>query len=139
MSIKHYDDFNPLIDFDKLAEVIQNDKKLFDIAKDKEEADLMKAELNMKGFVVSLEPFENGFRVFVIPGEIVDYREAIESGMFQKLAWGHYTFIKRSDYNNGKYNFDDGSIWKIITDEDGKEFLAKEVDDTTEAVIRVKK
>ena len=138
MSIKRYEDFNPLIDFDKLADIVKKDKKLFDMAQTQEEADLMKSELNMKGFVVEIEPFENGFKIFVIPGEIVDYKEAIQSGVFQKLAWGHYAFVKQSDCNN-KYNFDDGSIWKIITDESGKEFLVKEIDDTTEAVVRNKK
>ena len=139
MSIKRYDDFNPLIDFDKLAKIIKDNKKLFDIAETQEKADLMKSELNMKGFVVKIEPCNVGFKVYTIPGEIVDYREAMQSGMFQKLAWGHYAFVRRCEYNNTKYNFDDGSIWKIIIDENGKEFLVKEVDDVTEAIIRVKK
>ena len=139
MSIKRYDDFNPFVDFDKLAEIVKNDKKLFDIATTQEEADLMKSELNMSGFVIEIIPCDVGFKIYVIPGEIVDYKEAVQSGMFQKLAWGHYAFVKRSEYNDGKYNFDDGSIWKVIKDEDGKEFLVKEVDDITEAVIRTKK
>ena len=54
--------------------------------------------------------------------------------------YGRYSFQKVNAIGDfQKYNFDDGSIWKVITGQDGKQYLVKEVDDEDEdKVVRTK-
>ncbi len=58
----------------------------------------------------------------------IGYKEAMFSGMFKRIGWGEYLYNGRVDDFATKYNFDDGSIWRVEKDDEGNEFLVKEVD-----------
>lgn len=78
----------------------------------------------------TIEETINGFSV--INKDKMNLKEALSSGMFKKIAWGEYLYSNFNGRNNSfpdKYSFDDGSIWKVEKDENGKEYLVKEVDD----------
>ena len=81
----------------------------------------------------------NECRIYSIFPDCIDKKQAENSGMFKKIAFGRYCFQKQLNPSDSNYAFDDGSIWKVITAEDGKQYLTKEVDDENEdKVIRKK-
>lgn len=124
----------------KIAAVISKKEniQLFDIV-DKEKVDIIKKELRIKGFDVKTEPQGDKVKVYAVMPERVKFTEAMESNSFKKLAWGRYCFQKEGMIGMFKYDFDDGSIWKVIADpQTGEEYLAKEVSDDEEEIVRVK-
>lgn len=134
--IKRISDYDilPASELEKIAEVVskKENKSLFDIVDSEEKALLAKKQLKIQGYQVEIEPFGNKFKVIAVVPDKVKFEEAINSGAFQKLAWGRYSFQRESAIGMFKYDFDDGSIWKTMVGEDGEEYLVKEVDETDE-------
>lgn len=126
---------------EKIAEAVakKESTQLFDIV-DKDKAELVKKQLRIQGYDVKLEPSGDKVKVYAIMPEKVKFVDAVESGAFKKLAWGRYSFQRESALGMFKYDFDDGSIWKVIKDaQNGEEYLIKEItDDENEDVIRNK-
>ena len=129
--------------FEKLASKINkiNNRKLYKICSTQEDVIESVKAIKLSGYNYEINNCGNKCNVYsVFPDDAIDLNEANKSGQFEKLAWGRYTFQKASaicDFQ--KYNFDDGTIWKVITGSDGKQYLAKEVeDDDEEKVIRTK-
>lgn len=141
--IRHVSDNDILSnkELEKIAEAItkKENSQLFDIV-DKDKAELVKKQLRIQGYDVKLEPAGDKVKVYAIMPEKVKFIDAIESGAFKKLAWGRYSFQRESAIGMFKYEFDDGSIWKVIRDaRSGEEYLIKEVtDDENEDIVRNK-
>lgn len=57
---------------------------------------------------------------------------------FKRVAWGEYVYAAYTGSNGyqEKYAFDDGAIWYIETDEQGNQYIVKQVDDSDE-IVRV--
>lgn len=130
---------------DKIAKVVEKkeNEKLFDIVDNEEKALLIKKELKVQGYQVRIESFGKKFKVIAIIPNKIELESAVQSGAFKKLAWGRYCFQRPQEitaaFGMFKYDYDDGSIWRVMTGEDGKEYLIKEVEDELEdEVIRVK-
>ena len=129
--------------FEKLASKINkiNNRKLYKTCSTQEDVIESVKAIKLSGYNYEINNCGNKCNVYsIFPDDAIDLSEANKSGQFEKLAWGRYTFQKASaicDFQ--KYNFDDGTIWKVITGSDGKQYLAKEVeDDDEEKVIRTK-
>lgn len=121
-----------------IAKVIKekDDKKLYRTCNSNEELSIAIKEIKLKGYNSKIEKFGDKYNVYSILPETVNLNEAEKSGQFKKLAWGRYSFQKANSINGFQpLNYDDGSIWKVITNEDGKQYLVKEVDDDDEDKI----
>jgi hypothetical protein len=132
--IRRVSDFSNLSNdsFEKIAEVIKNkeNKKLYKICNNENEVTIAMKEIKLNGYNVEIEKLGEKYNVYSILPECLNLQEAEKSGNFKKLAWGRYSFQKVNSIGDfGTYSFDDGSIWKTITGEDGKEYLVKEVED----------
>jgi hypothetical protein len=141
--IRRFNDYDVFSnsELEKIAEVVSNKERttLFELADNEEKALLTEKELKVQGYNVRIEKFKDKYKVFAIMPETLEYREAMQSGQFKKLAWGRYAFQRESALGMFKYDFDDGTIWKVMTGSDGKEYLVKEVsDENEEEVIRNK-
>ena len=126
---------------EKIAKVVEKKEniKLFDIVDSEAKANLIKKQLRVQGYQVKIEKHGDKFKVFAIIPDKVKFEEALESGTFKKLAWGRYSFQKEAGLGMFKYDFDEGTIWRVMTGEDGQEYLIKEVDDEKEdEVVRIK-
>ena len=126
-------------DFNKIASVVNKteSKQLFNSYEDKSKAELIALELKVKGFKVELNKTASSYDVYTIKSESIPYDKALKSGQFEKLAWGRYCFQRQSQIGMFEHNFDDGSIWRLSTDENGESILIKEFqDDNEEDVIR---
>lgn len=141
--IRRTDDYSVLSnkELDKLASVIQKteNKKLFDTFDSQQAAEIANAELKVQGFKTEIEKTASGkFKVYTSPLQKILLNEAEKSGNFKKLAWGRYCFQRQSGVGEMfDYNYNDGSIWKLATDENGNSILIKEVeDDEDETPIR---
>ena len=134
--IKRSNDFNCFNDdiFNNLKNIIENKSKLIDIVDDENTALNKQKELNIMGQNSEIVPFGSKFKIVAKKQEMLDLREAKNSGMFKKLAWGRYYFTKENKLGDKSYDFDDGSIWKVIKGEDGVEYLTKEVDENEEVI-----
>lgn len=137
--IKRTNDFGSLSnnELNKIANAVKKaeSKKLYDTYEDRNEAHIVKAELEIKGFKADVFASGNKYHVYATTPESVELTDAENSGQFKKLAWGRYCFQRESAI--GDFNFDDGSIWKLSQDENGNSILIKEVSDEDEdEVIR---
>ncbi|MDF2534302.1 MAG: hypothetical protein K0R18_459 [Bacillales bacterium] len=136
--IKRTDDYSVFSskELNKIASAIEKaeSKKLFDTFDSKKEADVCAAELKVNGFKTEVEETVNGkFKVYTAKLQHVSLNEAEESGQFKKLAWGRYCFQRESGVGElFNYNFNDGTIWKLATDENGAPVLVKEVEEDEE-------
>jgi hypothetical protein len=138
--VSDYNDFSN-DQMEKLAKIVEKreNKSLIEIVDNENQVNVIKKELKIQGYETKVEPLGDKWKVFAITPDKVKYEEAVASGMFKKLAWGRYSFQKESAFGAFNYEFDDGSIWRTMTAEDGKEYLVKEVDDENEDdVVRVK-
>mgnify|MGYP000951603106 CR=1 FL=1 len=126
---------------EKLAEAVSKKENthLFDVV-DKDKVDIITKQLKIKGFDVKLELIGDKVKIYAIVPDKVKFQEAIDSGSFKKLAWGRYCFQRESALGMFKYDFDEGSIWKVIADpQTGEEYLVKEVSDENEDdIVRIK-
>jgi len=140
--IRRTDDYSvfPDKDLKKIASAIEQaeSNKLFNSFSNEPDAEIAAAELRIKGFKTKIEKTASGFNVRTEKQDSVALNEAEQSGMFKKLAWGRYCFQRESGVGDlFDYNFNDGSIWKLATDESGNSVLIKEVeDDDEDEVIR---
>lgn len=142
--ISRVDDFNILSSesFDKIAKVVYNNesKKLYKICNSNEEAVIATNELKLEGFKCAIDKVGNIINVYRIIPERVELKQAELDGGFKKLAWGRYCFQRQNSINGlTDYNFDDGSIWRLVTGDDGKEYLVKDVDDADDNKVVRKK
>lgn len=122
----------------KIAKVIEknNNKKLYKTCNSENELSVATKEIKLQGYKAKVEKLGDKYNVYSVLPETVDLKNAEQSGQFKKLAWGRYSFQKVNSINGfEKLNYDDGSIWKVITDKDGKEYLVKEVDDEDEDIV----
>lgn len=138
--INRVGDFGSLTNdsFEKLAKIIKekDNKKLYKTCTSQIEASIAIKELKVQGYKSTIEKLGNNINVYSITPEKIELTEAKKDGGFKKLAWGRYCFQKVNSINNfTEYNYDDGSIWRIITEEDGKQYLVKEVDDENEEIV----
>lgn len=143
--IKRNDDFGFIDDsfFTKLAEVVkeQEEKKTVEITKDAKRAQIVSKQLAVLGYHTEIHETNGTYKVIAFPKKRLDFYEAMQSGQFRKVAWGMYSFNRQANEQLGftKYDFDDGSIWKVVKGSDGKDYLVKEVDDKDEnKVVRTK-
>lgn len=139
--INRVNDMNLMSDdsFEKLATLIKqkDQKKLYKICKTNDEAEIAIKELKIQGYNSAVEKLGNNINVYKVQPETIELEDAKQSNNFKKLAWGRYCFQKQNSINGfDNYNFDDGSIWKVIIGEDGKEYLVKEVDDNDEDKVK---
>ncbi|MFW6015131.1 MAG: hypothetical protein ACOCRK_01685 [bacterium] len=128
-------------EFEKLADVIDKQEKIktFDIVKTEKEAIKLKKQLKVQGYQCEIQPFGDKFKVIAIAPDKVNFKEAMETEGFKKLAWGRYSFERQSAIGMFKYDYDDGSIWRVMVGEDGQEYLIKEVDgENEEDIVRTK-
>lgn len=125
--INRINDFNCFDDSDflKLKTILNKEKTN---CLNKKEAELHK---NIKNNV-NIQETINGYQV--VDNDKINFNEAILSGLFKKVAWGEYLYNGRQDNFSSKYSFDDGSIWKVEKDENGNEYLIKEIDDDNNLV-----
>lgn len=138
--IRRTDDYSvfPDKELDKIASAIKQaeSKKLFDSFKNKDDAEIAVAELKVKGFNARIEKTANKYKVTQINEDSVNLNDALTSNQFKKLAWGRYCFQRESGVGElFEYNFNDGSIWKLATDEEGNQVLIKEVEDEDEDIV----
>ena len=104
-------------------------KKLYRVAEDLTQARILEQELRVKGYQSSTYQVDGGYEVYAVTSAKVGLREAEDSGAFKRLAFGQYMFEKNASWEMHHYPFDDGSIWRVATDEDGNQILIKEVSD----------
>ena len=125
--INRINDFNCFDDSDflKLKTILNKEKTN---CLNKKEAELHK---NIKNNV-NIQETINGYQV--VDNDKINFNEAMLSGLFKKVAWGEYLYNGRQDNFSSKYSFDDGSIWKVEKDENGNEYLIKEIDDDNNLV-----
>lgn len=126
---------------EKIAEVIdkKENKFMYDIVDSEQKAILSKKQLQIKGYEANIESYGDKFKITASITDKINLKDAEDSGAFKKLAWGRYCFERESSIGMFKYNFDDGSIWRVMTGENGEEYLVKEIDEENEDdVIRVK-
>lgn len=128
--------------FEKLAKIIKEkgSKKLYRICSNNEDAAIAIKELKVQGYNSKVEKLGNNINVYKVIPEMIELNAAEQTNNFKKLAWGRYCFQRNSSINGfEEYNFDDGSIWRVVVGEDGKEYLVKDVDDNDEdKVLRTK-
>lgn len=130
--------------FNKIASIVKkaDNRKLYKTCSTKEELVESAKKIKLAGYNYEIENAGNDkcniYSIF--PKDAIDLNDANKSGQFRKLAWGRYSFQKVSAIGDfQKYDFDDGTIWRVITSADGKQYLAKEVtDDEEEKVLRKK-
>ena len=143
--LKRNDDFGFVDDsfFTKLAKVVQEreEKKTVEITKDAKRAQIVSKQLAVLGYHTEIHENDGTYRVIAYPRKRLDYYEAMQSGQFKKIAWNMYSFNRQANESLGftKYDFDDGTIWKVVKGSDGKDYLVKEVDDEDETKVIRKK
>lgn len=124
------------INLDKVARIVneQENLKLFDTVTDKQ-LNITVKELELQGYKVKVDIVKpNVNNIYIVKQKKIPIKEAKLSGNFKKLAWGKYQYIIGS---TNKFGFDEGSIWTVIKDDDGNEYLVKETsDDEEEKIIR---
>lgn len=123
----------------KLNDVLNNQDTTIKVTASYDEAEQVAAQSKLEGYKTSIVERNNSYFVNVKPRVEVQLDEALSSGQFKKLAFGRYAFKKVANNPLGiqHYNFDDGTIWKVMAGKDGKQYLVKEVDDNdSEKVIR---
>ena len=138
--IRRINDFSNLSNesFEKIAKVVndRNKKKLYKICNNENEVKVALQEIKINGYKSAVEKLGEKFHVYSIFPDCIEAEQAVQSGQFKRLAWGRYSFQKVNSIGDFEhYNFDDGSIWKTIIGDDGKEYLVKEVDDSDEDKI----
>lgn len=137
--IKRTNDYNVFSDdeLNKIANVVKKseNRKLYDIYDDRNKAHIVKDELQIKGFKADVFSSGGKYHVYASTPDSISLEKAESSGQFKKLAWGRYCFQRESAIGN--FDFDDGSIWKLSSDENGNPILIKEVmDEDEEEVVR---
>lgn len=121
----------------KLANVIDNQEKTIKVTDSYEEAQQVAKQSRLEGYKTSIINYGDSFHISIKPRVEVNLQDAEQSGQFKKLAFGRYAFTKQANNPLGiqHYNFDDGTIWKVIKAKDGKEYLVKEVDDSDDSKV----
>lgn len=128
----------------KIANVVNNQRKLVKITDNLKEANITAQQLQFQGYNVDLEQNDTEYHIFASPRQKISLADAKASGQFKKIAFDRYTFEKNSNLEKAAYttpisiqhyNFDDGTIWRVMTAKDGKQYLVKEVDEK-ERIVR---
>ena len=127
----------------KIADVIEKveKKKVVGIYMTEKDANIIAKQLRLQGYDKKVIQQNNAYKVIANMLEHIKYDEAMKSGQFKKLAWNRFSFERKANENLGyeEYPFDEGTIWKVVKDENGVEYLVKEVEDEDEdKVIRTK-
>lgn len=139
--IKRYNDYSFFDDqtFEKLAKVVNDESKVVNIVEDMKQASILRKQLIMQGYNARIEKHASAYHVIAVPRDMIPLYEAMESGQFKRVAFGRYSFTNVANNKLGieHYNFDEGTIWKVMKGKNGKEYLVKEVeDDNEDNVIR---
>lgn len=141
--IKRFTDETTFSDdlFAKLEKVVsdENAEQTLQVSDSEEQIKQAELEAKIRGMNVTVEKVNDKYHLKTQKQERIKYREAMNSGRFKKLAWGRYCFQRQANEPLGfeKYDFDDGSIWRVMTGTDGKEYLVKDVqEDNENKVIR---
>lgn len=137
--IRRINDYSYIDDaeFEKIANIINDNKKLVKITDDIDHAQVIAKKIQNK-YDTQIEKVNNNYYIYAKPKPKVLLTEAKSSGFFRKIAYNQYQFNKQANNSLGwqHYDFDDGTIWKVMTAKDGKEYLVKEVNDKTNEIIR---
>lgn len=129
---------------EKIAAVLNKEeqkKHLMATCDNKKDASIMAKQLKLQGYNASIVESNGKFNVMAGVREHVLYDEAMKSGCFKKLAKNTFAFERKANETLGyeDYKFDEGSIWTVIQDENGVEYLVKEVEDSDEdKIVRTK-
>lgn len=126
---------------EKLAKIVdgQENIKLIDIVDNQDKVLLIQKQLKVQGYQSKIEIYGDKFKIYAMIPAHICFKEAVASGSFKSLGWGRYSFEREAALGMFKYDFDDGSIWRTMVGEDGKEYLIKEVDDERDdEIVRVK-
>ena len=125
--------------FNQIAAAVNDQAAVVHITQNKKQAVKTAKLLCNKGYESSVEQKNDDFYIYAKPQQKVLLKEAEMSGQFTQLADNRYSFSHQANNPLGiqHYDSDDGTIWKIMTDKNGKEYLVKEVDDNNvDKVIR---
>lgn len=139
--IRRVSDNNINNNFDTLSKIIEKQSKtcVVDIVDKEEQALTIKKQLKVEGYNCEIRKMGNKYKVIAIAPEKIKLTEALSTNGFEKLAWGRYCFQKENALGMFKYDYDDGSIWRVISGDDGNEYLVKEINDENEdEVVRTK-
>ena len=138
--IRRINDYSYIDDesLQKIAEVVNNQKKLIKITDNIKTAKAITKQLKDKNYESIIEQVKDNYYIYTLPQQKVLFTEAKSSGCFKRIASNQYEFTKQANNPLGitHYNFDEGTIWKVMTAKDGKDYLVKEIDDKTEQIIR---
>lgn len=138
--VRRYDDYSFLNDNDleKIAAVVNNQSKIVKITDDEKEAKLAQQQLRMQGYPAYIEQKNNTYQIITSPQTKILLKEALASKQFKKIAMNKYAFSTVANNTLGfqQYNFDDGTIWRVLKSKDGKEYLVKELNDEDNTIVR---
>ena len=135
--IRRISDYSYIDDsaFEKIANVVNDSKKLIKIVEDEDHAQIIAKNLQVN-YDTKIEYINNNYYIYAMPKQRIALDEAKSSGFFKKIAYNQYQFNKQANNPLGwqHYNFDDGTIWKVMTASDGKEYLVKEIDKNNQII-----
>ena len=141
--IKRHSDYSFLSDdaFQKIANVVNDQTKLVEITQDENRANALRRQLKLEGYDSVIEEHINGLHVLAKPQEKIALKAAKQSEQFKRVANGKYKFTKTASIHQANnplgiqhYDFDEGTIWKVVKAKDGKEYLVKELDENDQVI-----
>lgn len=130
--IKRISDFSSFNEKELLhiKNIVSNKRELYKICKTQDEVDNAINILDNNKLKHDIVKQGSYVKIYYFNDNKIDINEAKNSNQFEKIAFNRYYFNKQSSLGGlHKYNFDDGSIWKVIQDKNGKEYLVKEVEE----------
>ena len=131
-TVRRFNDYSFIDDnaMEKIANAVNNQEKIIKITDDEKEANLIIHQLNAQGYEAESRYKSGEFFVVARPRFRIPLKKAQASGQFKKIASSHYAFSRAANNPLGiqHYDFDEGTIWKVVSGKDGKEYLVKELD-----------
>ena len=113
-----------------IKNIVSNKRELYKICKTQDEVDNAINILDNNKLKHDIVKQGSYVKIYYFNDNKIDINEAKNSNQFEKIAFNRYYFNKQSSLGGlHKYNFDDGSIWKVIRDKNGKEYLVKEIEE----------
>ena len=113
----------------RLARVVTKKGKLYNVVASKEAANQTCAMLQARGYAAFAERVDDDLYKVMYSGTKNRLRVADAQAMgLTKCADGAYRAFER-EAGVYDYDFDDGAVWRVESDENGEEYLVKSVDD----------
>ncbi len=118
----------------RLARVVTKKAKLYNVVASAEAANKTCAMLQARGYTAFAEKTNDDFYKVMYSGEKRRLRVADASALgLTKCTDGLYRSFER-EAGVYDYDFDDGAVWRVESDENGEEYLVKTVDDEGKVV-----